>query len=406
LKISKRTVDAMQIGDTLNDEEIKGFIARRLKSGVISYGLRYRVKGSWVQRLFALGTHGNVTPDQARTLAKRAAGEVAAGRDPQADRQAERAVATNTVDSVLDAFLTRYVRNPDRPLRSADEIERTFRVYVRPKIGKRSIYDLSRRDIVDMLDKIEDENGPVMCDRVLAYTRKAFRWQMARDDDFTSPIVPGMARTRPKERARRRTLDDQEIRDLWAALGKLDNAKTPFPRLVKVLLLMALRREEAAAMSWSEIDEVCYAIPEDRAKNYEENALPLTESVRALLGKPGKGFVFTTTDGARPFSGFSKAKAALDRTITELRKQAGRSPMPPYMLKDLRRTARSLMSRAGVSSDHAERVLSHTIPGVRGVYDRHSYLAEKRDAIEKLAALVELILNPSDAVVPFVHKQS
>ena len=73
--------------------------------------------------------------------------------------------------------------------------------------------------------------------------------------------------------------------------------------------------------------------------------------------------------------------------------------MAPWTLHDLRRTARSLMSRAGVLADIAERVLGHVIPGVRGVYDRHEYAAEKRDALERLAGLVELILNPAPNVV-------
>ena len=125
--------------------------------------------------------------------------------------------------------------------------------------------------------------------------------------------------------------------------------------------------------------------------------VPLTQAVLDLLGKPHKkGFVFTTTSGMKPFSGFSKAKAALDEAIAKLRKKEGRKPMLPWVLHDLRRTARSLMSRAGVSADVAERVIGHAIPGVRGVYDRHNFLSEKGDALERLAVLVAQILDPTD----------
>ena len=65
-----------------------------------------------------------------------------------------------------------------------------------------------------------------------------------------------------------------------------------------------------------------------------------------------------------------------------------------WHLHDLRRTARSLMSRAGVQSEHAERVLGHVIGGVEGIYDRHGYDFEKAHALEKLAALIEHIVNP------------
>jgi integrase len=399
-RIAKRAIDALRAGESLADSEIKGFVARRLPSGTVTYGFRYRNRAGQ-QRWLPIGLHGRVTPDEARDFAKKRAGEVADGRDPMAERDSQRAVAANTVDSVLDKFLARYVRKQERPLKSADEIERAFNVYIRPRIGQRSIYDLGRRDIVELLDEIEDKNGPVMCDRVLAYLRKAFNWQASRDEQFNSPIVRGMQRTKPKERARRRILDDQEIRDLWRALDMTD-LPAPFPPLVKSLLFTAQRRDEIASMAWLEIEEDCWVVPAERSKNGQANTMPLVGSVRELLGaRQRKGYVFTTTGGRRPFSGFSKAKAALDKTMTVLRKAEGRKPSEPWVLHDLRRTARSLMSRAGVSADIAERVLGHVIPGVRGVYDRFGYLDEKRDALEKLAALVDRILHPEEAVVTF-----
>ncbi|XUJ34030.1 phage integrase central domain-containing protein [Bradyrhizobium japonicum] len=121
---------------------------------------------------------------------------------------------------MLDQFVKRHVEG----LRSAATVKQCLDDYVRPKIGSKSIYDLKRRDIVDMLDAIEGKDGElaVTADRVLAYVRKAFNWQMARDDEFTSPIVKGMARTKPAERARDRILADDEIRSLWKALGSTE----------------------------------------------------------------------------------------------------------------------------------------------------------------------------------------
>jgi integrase len=105
-------------------------------------------------------------------------------------------------------------------------------------------------------------------------------------------------------------------------------------------------------------------------------------------------FIFSTTDGALAFSGYSKAKTALDKEIADIRRKAGCAPVENWTLHDLRRTARSLMSRAKVPTDHAERALGHVMGGVRATYDRHEYLDEKRDAFEKLAAMVLSILNP------------
>jgi integrase len=279
---------------------------------------------------------------------------------------------------------------------------------VKPRIGKIGIYELRRSSVVEMLDEIDDENGAVMADRVLALVRKAFNWHATRDDDFTPPIVKGMARTKPKERAARRVLADDEIRDLWAALETVD-APDCYATFVKTLLLTATRRNEAADMHTSEIEGDVWTIPGDRYKTKLDHVVPLTPAARALIGgKPPQAskswFVFSTSvsgpvgamkrDGAVAFSGFSKAKAELDKTIAAIREREGREPIAGWTLHDLRRTARSLMSRAKVPTDHAERALGHVMGGVRETYDRYEYLDEKRAAFEALAALVERILQP------------
>jgi integrase len=412
-RISKRTVDALPSGTSLADTEIKGFTARRLASGTVTYGLRYRDKTTRTPRWLALGLHGNITPDEARTLAKKHAGSVASARDPAAEQKRERerakSAASETVAALLDGFLERHVRPT---LRGAKEIERAFAVYVRPRLGTRSIYSLRRGDIVAMLDAVEDQGGPVMADRTLAYLRSAFNWRSSRDEDFLPPIVRGMARTKSKDRARARLLSDEEIRDLWRAL---DRAKVPpcYPRFIRALLLTGQRRNEVARADWREISPSAgdgagiWTIPASRYKTKVEHVVPLTEAVQALLGEPrsagpsaGDGFVFSNDGGRRPLAGFSTAKKDLDLEINESRKARGVAPMSPWTLHDLRRTARTLMARAGVRPDVSERVLGHAIAGVAGVYDRHSYAAEKRDALAKLADLVERIVNPIENVIP------
>ena len=154
------------------------------------------------------------------------------------------------------------------------------------------------------------------------------------------------------------------------------------------------------------VDQDLWVIPASRYKRLPkhkgfDHAIQLSPQARALIGEKPKGrkgtawFVFSTTGGEKPLSGYSKMKVAIDKAIAEVRTQEGRDPMPPWRLHDLRRTARTLMSRAGVEPDHAERCLGHIISGVRGTYDRHEYSAEKRAAFTKLAELVERIVTPS-----------
>jgi integrase len=139
-------------------------------------------------------------------------------------------------------------------------------IYVRPEIGTKSIYELKRRDIVEMLDGIEDEHGPVMADRTLAHLRKAFTWHAARDDNFNSPIVKGMARTSPTERKRKRVLDDQEIRDVWKALDTANDLPSCCPAFVRALLLTAQRRTSVAEMRWEAIDGDVWIVPADGSR--------------------------------------------------------------------------------------------------------------------------------------------
>jgi integrase len=307
------------------------------------------------------------------------------------------------VAGLLDLFVERYL-GKEKKLRSADQYKDAFERLVKPEIGNIGIYDIRRSHITSMLDEIADESGPVMADRTLAYVRKSMNWYALRDDDFKSPIVPGMARS--DSNGRERVLDDDEVRDLWAALDMLSDVPAFYPRFVKLLLLTATRRNESAKLHSNEIDGDVWTIPGPRYKRLpkhkdKDHVIPLSTAARALIAEKPEGvnknswFVFSTTGGAKPFSGFSKAKTELDKKITELRAREGRPPMERWTLHDLRRTARTLMSRAGVAPDHAERALGHIIVGVRGTYDRFEFLDEKRAAFEALAALVSRILNPT-----------
>jgi integrase len=151
-------------------------------------------------------------------------------------------------------------------------------------------------------------------------------------------------------------------------------------------------------MRTEEIDGEIWTIPAERYKTGIPNVVPLTKDARTWIGDRAVGFVFSSNGGKRAFNGYSKAKSQLDKVITRQRRKARLKAMLPWTLHDLRRTARSLMARAGVPSEVAELVLGHKIPGVRGVYDRHSYAAEKRQALEKLATLIREILNSNNAL--------
>src|SRR5262249_39671314 len=187
--------------------------------------------------------------------------------------------------------------------------------------------------------------------------------------------------------ARDRILEDDEIRTLWPVCGQVGN----FGLACQIMLLTGCRRSEATGMMREEIAGDIWTIPAARYKTGRDHIVPLSAAARAIIDAQGQNnpLVFPGKGGV-PLSRGGIHKAAIDKLAPGL---------PLWRLHDLRRTSRSLMSRAGVQPDVAERVLGHTIPGVRGVYDRHAFLDEKRDAQERLAALIDGILTPPPSVV-------
>jgi integrase len=408
-KLSEETVKRLPLPDTGNRityfagatiqgaKAPRGFGVRVTAAGARAFVLNYRLRGR--EHRFTIGAWPDWSVLKAVREARNLRQRVDRGENPIDDRTPS--PVTATVASILDEFVTRYVRNPKQPLRerTADEYESAFNRLVKPRIGKLGIYEVRRSHIIRMLDEIEDANGPVAADRTLAYVRKAFNWYATRDDQFNVPVVRGMARVKPKERARTRVLSDEEIRAIWPELAKAGT----FGAFTKTLLLTAQRRDEVAHMSRKEIgSDGIWTIPAERYKSKCPNFVPLSKAALAVIAAQPKhddcDYVFPSRSRT-PYSGFSKSKAKLDKAVFAIMKKQAKKgvkveSIPNWTLHDMRRTAKTLMGRAGVRPDISERVLGHVIAGVEGTYDRHSYADEKRDALERLAAMIERILTP------------
>jgi integrase len=386
MKLTKHQIDAQEPSAKdlyLWDTSPPGFGVRVRPTGVKTFIYSYRASGGRSSRKVrhTIGRYGKITLEQARNQAQQLAGQVAAGRDPSAERVAQRleeARERQTIAVVADEFIERYAKPRNR---SWAEYQRILNYNVKPRIGNRPIHELTRRDVVGLLDHVADNSGEVMADHVLAIVRKLCNWHAARDSEFQSPVVIGMARTRPRDLARDRILTDDEIRAIWKAL---DSATYPFAPLVKLMFLTAQRRQEVAEARWDELQHSTWIIPAERYKTRRPNVVPLPEAASAIVaGLPQLADLLFTTSGTTPFSGFSKAKAHLDEA----------SGVSNWRLHDIRRTARTLMVRIGIRPDIAERVLGHVISGVAGVYDRYDYLDEKRNALEALAYEIESITS-------------
>jgi integrase len=362
------------------DEDLPGFGLMVTSSGHKSYVAQYRADGR--SRRYTIGSAAKLDLNRARKAAKAIFGQVAHGHDPVADKRREAEADRHSLRAVCE----RYFAREGGKLRTTEKRRATLERLVYGKLGARQIDDIRRSEIQHLLDDIEDERGAAMADQTLAFLRKILNWHAARSDDFRSPIVRGMTRRDPESRERSRILTDGELRAVWTTAEKYSG---PWGQLMRFLLLTAARRTEAAEMSWAELSGDEWTIPKERYKTNVDVTLPLSTAAKKVLAElpkiQGCEFVFTT-NGRRPVSGLSVFKMQFDMACG----------VKDWRLHDLRRTARSLMSRAGVAPDVAERCLGHTIAGVRGVYDRHKYLEEMRHAFEALSTLIDRIVHPQE----------
>jgi integrase len=189
---------------------------------------------------------------------------------------------------------------------------------------------------------------------------------------------------------RERTLSDAEIASFWRAC---DAIGPPFGPLHQFLLVTGQRRDEAASMARAEIRDGLWTIPKERTKNGREHTLPLPRLALELLDRVPRiapeAFIFTTL-GTRPISGFSRVKGRIDALMPDA---------APWRVHDLRRTAATGLAKVGAHVFVIERVLNHisgSFAGIVGTYQRHKYLAEMKDALEKWADLIAEITRASD----------
>ncbi len=363
------------------DPEQRGMYLRVPVSGPVVYAAvaRHQGKQTWA----TLGTADVLTIAEARDRAREAIRRIKEGLEPFAAPP----VKPDSVTAVTTQWLKRHVEA--RGLRTAAEIKRRLDVYILPLIGDSPFAQLRRGDIARLLDVVEDKHGPWVADAVLVILRSISNWYSARDDNYVAPFVRNMRRVPLHARRRSRVLSDDELRKVWSAAEQ----KGSFGAFVQLSLLLAQRREKLATMEFSNIKEGIWTIPTAEREKGTPGQLKLPQLALNIIAKQPRllsnPYVFPGR-GAGHVRGFDGLKAAFDK----------KSGVSGYSLHDLRRTARSLMSRAGVQSEIAERVLGHARPGVEGIYDRHSYLEEMGHALVKLAALIErIVAGPSDNVV-------
>ena len=329
---------------------------------------------------YTIGPYGRVTLHQARVAAQKVFTAKLEGRDPAAEkREAKRRVVADRVEDLLETYIAQRLSQN----RSASEISRLLRRELgRPWAG-RSIHEITKRDVVDVISAIEQRGAPVAANKAVKSIKTFLRWCVDRAVLDRSP-AEGL-RLPTKEVARDRVLDDKELAKVVLAARQLGG---PYGGIVELLALTGQRREEVARLTWEELDVVerVWTIPKSRTKNFKAHVVHLSDQSVAVLRADQRGPLVFSLSGTKPFQEFSRAKRSLDRL----------SGVMGWRLHDLRRTCVSGMARLGVAPHVADKILNHqagTISGVAAVYQRHEFLVDRRVALDLWAAHVDELLR-------------
>jgi integrase len=362
-------------------------------TGVKSWAARYRLNGR--PSKLTLGRLAEVSLAEARRRATAALKQVAEGVDPIIDkRKTEIEAADRRRDTVRSCF-ERYSEHAQKRVRASTWVATAgiFRREVLPKWGSRSVHDIRRRDVIDLVEAVA-QTRPIAGNRTLTALSTFFRWLLARDVLLASPTA-GVAAP-GKETERDRKLSDAEIVRFWNACGTIP---VPYGDIYRLLLLLGARRQEIAELpAGAEIDEQSgiWTLPPERSKNHQARITPLPHQAWEIIARlpriEGSSYVFS-----RGRTGHSAVKPLLD---------AAMQPDAPWRIHDLRRTCASGLQGIGVDIAVTESILGHERSGSRrgivSVYQQHDYFEEKRAALQLWADRIDALVKGEGAakVVP------
>ena len=371
VKFTQKLADALKL-DPGRDEAI---VFDELVPGL---GLRLRAAGSrtWIyqfsvgtkQRRMTLGKASALPLDRARETARDLYARSRLGFDPASERDERREKAAETLDVIVDRYLTRKANT----VRPKTLVELRYNLSQRLKaLHGLQMAQVDQRSIAQQLSRIEEESGPAARNAARKCISGFWVWAMQEGLAEANPVINT---GRAEERSRDRVLTSDEITVVWRALADDD-----FGDIVRLLILTGQRREEIGGLLWREIDLDAgkLTLSPHRVKNGREHIVPLSATARAILEarrRNGRDYVFGRGEGG--FSGWSRCKERLDRRIGAL---------PSFVLHDIRRSVATGMGDLGIQPHVVEAVLNHISghkAGVAGIYNRNTYEPEKRAALK------------------------
>jgi integrase len=376
---------------------------------------RYRFKGK--PRVMNLGSYAVLSLADARKTAKELRARVALGYDVATEKQERKAEAAAKIEAVKNAATVAKLADEyfERMIlgrwKHPNIVRSRIDKDIKPSIGHLRVEDVKPLHIDAMLQKIVKRGAPTIANDVLRWSKRIFDYGIKRHMLQYNPASAfDLADAGGKEEARERALTREELASLFEAMRTAPGFSRENLLTIKLLLMLAVRKGELTGARWEEfdLDNAVWYLPAERTKTETAIDIPLpapaVEALRELRGLAcGAAWVLP-------------ARKAQDRMLPHIHENTlnvalakvkkAMPDVPPFTIHDLRRTARTHLAALGVDPHIAERCLNHKIKGVEGVYNRHDYYEERRDALERLAALLESCEQGKDWNVTPIRRQA
>jgi integrase len=379
IRLTKSAIDGLPVlaKETVYwDAGLPGFGVKVTPHGRKVFLTLYRLAGAGSRlRKYTIGPYGKITLPMARAQAQKVFAARLDGRDPAEEKkQSRRRMVVDRIDDLIESFIREHISQTG----TKNRISNLLRRDVVSHWGGKSIHEIKKRDVSDLVSLVSQRNTHAG-HRLLKTLKTFFRWCVGRAVIYFSP-ADGLS-SGHRESTRDRVLTDQELATVILAARQMT---PPYGGIVELLALTGQRRQEVSKLRWEELDEKSrtWSIPASRTKNKKAHIVHLSEPAwQVIAQRPRSTYVFGTS-GAKHFQAYSESKSVLDK----------HSGITGWRLHDLRRTAVSGMARLGVPPHVADKILNHqegTISGVAAVYQRHEFLADRKEALDRWGSHVE-----------------
>jgi integrase len=390
----------------VGDSVVPGFGVRVTDKGTKTFVLVNRFGGKNPTPR-ALGEYGALTLEGARGMARQWLGLIGNGIDPKREAERRRLERQRRQKDSFAAVAEDFIKREGSKKARGEDMARELRQEFVARWGDRPVTEITHDDVLAVLDDAVDRGSPNQAHALFGHVRRLYNWAIGRGcyGLTGSPCD----RIRPKDaigkrEARTHILSDDELAVLWRVSGRVGY---PFGPMYRLLVLTGLRLTEVSGAQWPEFDlkQKIWSIPAARMKGRAPHLVPLTNDMLALLASLPRfnsgDYLFSTTHGRRPVSGFSKAKARLDRRMAGTWGALGRlegkdrKPVEDWRTHDIRRVVRTHLSALPVTDLVRELILAHAQSRLHKTYDQYAYLDERRRCLELWNARLRSIVEPT-----------